>query len=808
MKRKTLSEGWKFWKDGEELKQQVTLPHDAMLMEKRNPDIANGSGCAFFPGGKYYYETRLNQDATGGDGAAILEFEGVYQDSTILLNGEKVGGWYYGYTNFFVDLTDRLAPGENTITVIADNSHQPNSRWYTGSGIYRPVHLWAGDKVHFHPQGLLVKTVSFDPAVIEVQAMVTGAQTGDEVRYGIYDGGRLVAEGTSAFTTEAATAKLSQITGDSRKYQLTEPLRIEIPDAQLWSDEAPHLYTLRAKLCRDGASVDLAEEKFGIRRIDWNAEEGLLVNGRSVKLRGGCIHHDNGILGARTLRDAELRRIRRMKEFGFNAIRFSHCPAGKDLLDVCDEVGMYVLDESFDMWRRHKNPEDYAGHFDTDAVKDLTALAWKDYIHPSVIMYCIGNEIPDTGRDYGPEVARMMTGTLRSVDPTRPVTIANNAMMSLVSQLMQSFEKERGAEVGSLEINEMLTAHPEYLAQVQDNGQIAGKLAEIIGGVYDEVDIAGLNYGHQFYEGLHAARPGQLILSTETFPQQMASNWKMVSEHPWVIGDFQWTSWDYLGEAGVGVPVYGSAQAPFAKPYPTLTAGCGSFDLIGDPEAEAYYCAILWGAYHKPYIAVRPVDHSGEEYTVGQWRLTDAIDNWTWPGCEGRPAEIYIYSEGAEAELFRNGVSLGRKPLIDYAAAFTAAYESGMLMAVSYDADGKELARTSIASANSETRLSVQPETVSVPEGEVHEIFVPIRIVDNEGTLKRGTDLAVTVSVDGPAKLLVLGSGRQVTEELFDGNTHTSWNGSLLAILQTTGESGEIRVSASAAGVPDAEATI
>lgn len=798
-----------FWRNGEEdRKKEVSIPHDAMLQEKREPEIANGSGCAFFPGGKYYYETSLDGDLTADGKSAVLEFEGVYEDSTVLVNGEKAGGWYYGYTNFFVDLTDRLIEGTNKITVIADNSKQPNSRWYTGSGIYRPVRLWTGSSAHFHPQGLLVKTVSLHPAVIEVQALVTGANAGDSITYSVYDGSSCIAKMQGAVEVGEVPAELTKVTGDDREYTLTAPVRIEVPDAKLWSDETPHLYTLHAELCSAAGTSDIAEEQFGIRKIEWNAQQGLLVNGTSVKLRGGCLHHDNGILGARTLRDAELRKIRRMKEFGYNAIRFSHCPAGKDLLEVCDEIGMYVLDESFDAWRRHKNTEDYAGHFDTDAVKDLMALAWKDYSHPSVIMYCIGNEIPDTGREYGPEVARTLTGALHKVDPTRPVTIANNAMMCLVSRMMQEFEKERGAEVGSLEINEMLTAHPEYLAEAKDNTMSTQKLVDITSGVYDEVDIAGLNYGHQFYNGLHGARPDQLVLSTETFPQQMASNWRMVSEHPWVIGDFQWTAWDYLGEAGVGVPVYGTAQAPFAKPYPTLTAGCGSFDLIGNPEAAAWYCAILWGAYHKPYIAVRPVNHAGEDYNIGQWRLTDAIDDWTWPGLEGKNAEILVYSEGEEVELLKNGVSLGRKPLSDLTAVYTTAYEPGTLAAVSYDRNGKEIARTALVTADEETRLSVDPETSSVPAGEVHELFVPIRITDDKGIRKRKTDLDVTLSVEGAAELIAFGSGRQVTEELFDGNSHRSWNGSLLAVLRTTGAAGEIHVTASADDMADADAVI
>ena len=390
MKKVRIHQDWQFWKAGRETKKQtVQLPHDAMLLEERDPKMENGSGSGYYPGGKYYYSKKFYGKEEYAERSVILEFEGIYMNSSIFLNGEKVGGWIYGYTNFFVDITGKIRIGEeNELLVEADNSRTPNSRWYSGSGIYRPVNLWTGGRVHIKPQGLLVKTVSLHPGIVQIHTEYeAGAESEEEnitVEYTVYDGEK-----------ELVTAK-------------GRTVEVEIPDALLWSAETPHLYTVKAVLKVKGIAVDEAKEQFGIRTLAWSPEKGLQVNGETVKLRGGCIHHDNGILGACTYDKAEYRKIRKLKEFGFNAIRYSHYPAGKNLLDVCDRLGMYVMDESFDQWRRPNTKYDYSVYFDEECEKDIAALALKDYNHPCVIMYCIGNEIMDTGRSYGAEIARRL----------------------------------------------------------------------------------------------------------------------------------------------------------------------------------------------------------------------------------------------------------------------------------------------------------------------------------------------------------------------------------------------------------------
>lgn len=790
MKKIRIHQGWEFWKEGEERKKQkVELPHDAMILEKRDPDLEMGSASGYYPGGKYYYSKRFFGEKEYADQSMILEFEGVYMNSSVYLNGERLGGWIYGYTNFFIDLTGKIKTGEeNEILVIADNSKTPNSRWYSGSGIYRPVNLWTGGLTHIKPQGIRIKTLSIHPAEVQIitdYEMCTGCL--DEnvtVEYTVYDGEKEVV------TASGKTA------------------RIHIPDAKLWSAETPNLYRLKTVLKCCGSVVDEAEECFGIRILSWSAEKGFQVNEETVKLRGGCIHHDNGILGACTFDKAEYRKMKKLKEFGFNAIRYSHYPTGKNLLDICDEIGMYVMEESFDQWRGSNTKYDYSIYFDAESEKDIAAMVWKDYNHPSVIMYSIGNEITDTGRSYAPEITRKFCSIIKEIDDTRPITIANNAPMSIVASAMEDLEKKRGAKIGSLEINELLTVHPELTDSFKEGAFGAEKLESIVGKVFDELDIAGHNYAHEFYEGIHELRPDRILLSAETFPKRMAENWKTVMENDYCIGDFHWTAWDYLGEAGVGVPVYGKKEAPFVKPYPCLTAACGSFDLIGVPEAAAYYAAIIWEAYHKPYIGVRPVNHSGEDYTIGGWRLTDAVENWTWEGCEGKKAEIIIYSAGSFVELYQDGVLAGKTELIDWKAELDVTYQPGELEAVSYDENGKELARTTLATAGEGICLSVEPEETCVKADSDELVFIPIRVTDENGVLRMMTDKKIKVSVEGEGRLIALGSGRPETEERFFDGSYTAWHGHALAVIRSTGKSGIIKVTASSEGCENVSAEI
>lgn len=600
MKKQKLNRGWYFWKDGkEDVKQPVDIPHDAMLTEERVPDLENGNATGFYPGGRYVYTKSIYGDAEYENRKILIEFEGVYMNSSVFLNGEKIGGWIYGYTNFYVDLTDRLKIGrDNELRVIADNSHTPNSRWYSGSGIYRDVNMYVGDKEYIVPDGIKVTAISHSPAVIRVEVEAV-KEEGTEIICEICDGSMKKAEGRgSGFQTE-------------------------IPDAKLWSAEEPNLYTLKASLLKKGKVMDVEEIKFGIRTLAWDEKNGFQVNGETVKLKGGCIHHDNGLLGACSYYKAEYRRVKKLKELGYNAIRYSHNPTGRMFLEICDELGIYVLDETFDQWKLPQSAYDYAQYFDEEWQKDVRALVRKDYSHPSVIMYCAGNEITDTGLPHGAAVCQAISGLFKELDGSRPTTIANNVLLSVMAKKMaEKKTQENNTEektVGSQDVNNVLTLLPKIMASITAENQEA-----LLHDVFQHVDIVGYNYGESWYAGTHEMVPDRVMLSSETFPCRIGENWKRVLESPYLIGDFMWTAWDYLGEAGVGLPYYGSTQAPFSKEYPCLTAGCGSVDLTGYVESQGYYTSVVFGNYQKPYIAVRPVNHSGEEYGIPVYRFTES----------------------------------------------------------------------------------------------------------------------------------------------------------------------------------------
>lgn len=783
MKKYKINMDWTFWKDGEEIKKALNLPHDAMLEETRRPDLPKGSGSGFFPGGKYWYEKVIFGCEEYRDQTVLIEFEGIYMNSTVLLNGKIVGEHVYGYTNFYVDLTGKLIIGkENVLTVIADNSQQPNSRWYSGSGIYRDVNLYIGHKEHILPDGIKVKTVSHDPAVLDIYVEAEN-EMDTEILIEVMDGDQVVASG------------------------IGEHIQMCIPDAKLWSAEEPYLYSVHACLLKHGKKLDESCIKTGIRTIAWDSRNGLQINGNTVKLRGGCIHHDHGPLGACSYDKAEYRRIQKLKAFGYNAIRYSHNPSSRILLEACDEIGMYVLDETFDQWKVPQSDKDYAIYFDAEWVGDVKALIRKDYSHPSVIMYCIGNEITDTGLPHGPSIAKMINDLFKKEDPTRPTTIAINPMLTVLARKMAE-AKAKGAQnqgsMGSAEVNDIVTLLPKIMAGITPES-----LEMLLKDLLQHVDIAGYNYSAHLLEGTHALVPERVILHSETFPCRIADGWKIVERNDSVIGDFMWTSWDYLGEAGVGEPTYGTTQAPFSKEYPCQNAGIGAFDLTGEAEPFAYYVATLWGAYKKPYIAVRPLNYAGEEYTLGKWRATDAVRSWTWPGQQGKTADIEVYTSAATVELLQDGaLSLGKQNVMDCMAKFQAIYKPGKLEVIAYGEDGSEIGRDELVTAADDTKLTISAENPVIKADGEDLAYFRVEITDHAGIRKMLSDKKVKISVSGEGKLVAVGSAACRTEESYLEESFTTQNGSMIAIVRSNGTRGEICISAETECVPMTSITI
>ena len=738
----------------------VTLPHDAQITEMRGAEVSNG-GHGYFPGGVYTYEKTFNAPTEWESKDILVEFEGVYKNATVSLNGKELAFHPYGYTGFFVELIELNIGGENTLTVVADNSKLPNSRWYTGSGIYRPVWLHVCEKGGLHPECVKISTVSIAPAVVRVEAPVS------------------------------VRAEVAGVTGEGKSFELT------IPDAKLWSDETPYLYT--AKITVGGE--DTVGIPFGIRKIEWSSK-GLFINGKETLLRGGCIHHDSGILGAATYAESEERRVRILKENGFNAIRSSHNPASKALLDACDKLGMYVMDETFDMWYNRKNPFDYGVDFNEWWEKDTASMVARDFNHPSVILYSIGNEVAEPFEQKGIDAGQKMVDLCHRLDSTRPVTCGVNLMIigraAKGQGIYQDGEqktaasgkssKEQKKQNASLAFNIMAS----FIGSGMNKAGNSKKVDELTTPFLDALDIAGYNYASGRYPLEKKAHPNRVLFGSETFPQDIWKNWQMVKKYPYLVGDFMWTSWDYLGEAGLGAWSY-TGGMPFNRPYPWLLAGAGVIDILGIPDGSCKYASTVWGLEGNPVIAIKPVNHPGVRPSKSVWRGTNAILSWSWAGCKGNKAEVEVYSDQAQVELLINGKPVGRQKVKECKALFKVKYAPGTVTAVAYDASGRETGRSELISADAPLKIAVRPEKCHAKPGEI--VYVPVNIEGANGVVESNADRKLTVTVEG-GELLAFGSANPCTEEQYNTGSFTTYYGRALAVVRA-GETGTVSIKAS-----------
>ena len=788
MTRINFNDGWRFRKAGDTEWKNITLPHDAMLYEARDRDVPGANATGYYPGGIYEYEKTFFVPDNDSHTYIAIEFEGVYRNAVVSINGKEVCRNAYGYVPFTAVPGDALKRGcENIISVTADNSRLPNSRWYSGSGIIRPVNIICGGKKRIVHNGLKISTPEYSPATVVVDTEIVTDNNAAEVRIIILDGENVIAEGSGTHT------------------------RFEIKNASLWCPEDPHLYTCRAELIADGRVCDSCTESFGIRKVEWNAE-GLFINGKETLLRGACIHHDNGVIGAVTYDKSEERRIRILRQFGFNAIRSSHNPASPELLRACDRLGMLVMDETWDMWYNRKNKFDYAGDFPENYLHDIDAMIAQDFNHPSVIMYSIGNEVSEPKDEKGVSMAREMVTYIHAKDPSRAVTAGINLMIIDMAAKGKGIYKEDGGRSdqdkakpkkkeakqsasGSLFFNMMTSMIGSNMNKMANSA----KADAVTSPVLDLLDIAGYNYASGRYPLEGKKHPGRIVVGSETFPMDIAANWEMVKKYPYLIGDFMWTGWDYIGEAGIGAWTYTADGAGFDKPYPWLLADTGAVDITGFPNGEAYYASTVWGFAGRPYIGVRPVNHPETRVRTATWRGTNCFASWSWANCGGNRAEVEVYADAAAAELYLNGEKIGRKKIKAYKALFTLPYKAGRLEAVVFDSDGKELGRSELNSAKGHVMLSVTPEETSVAPGEL--VYVPVCIADENGTVESNSDMSVTLAVSG-GELLGFGSANPRLDDVpFITDTCATYYGRALAVIRAGVTDDCVSVTASAPGM-------
>ena len=778
----------------------VDLPHDWSIESKPDKTSASGAGEGFFPGGIGWYRRMFSAPRNWRGKRVSVEFDGVYRDASVYLNGQKLGTHPYGYTSFAFDMTPGLKLGKrNVLAVRVDNSAQPNSRWYSGSGIYRHVRVVITDPVHVAHWGVFVTTVNASSASAKIAVHThvsddSAKAQAAEVETNIFD------KAGTAVGSARSTVKIAA-NGDADDVQ-----EILVEHPAFWSPDTPVLYRAVSVVRVGNKIVDRVETAFGIRTLMWSAEDGFLLNGQAIKLHGGSVHHDNGPLGAAAFDRAEERRVELLKAAGMNAVRTAHNPPSPAFLDACDRLGLLVLDEPFDMWKAHKVKFDYGSDFDAWWKQDISSMVLRDRNHPSLVIWGIGNEIPELELESGREIGKQLVDQVRALDSTRPVTLAFP---------------------GS-------TTAPNAAA------------------VFSMLDITGYNYNLvPNYEADHRKLPQRLMLSTETFPADAFKQWKAAQGNPYVLGEFVWTAMDYLGESGIGAWTVASPEqarkaekaggvlndpefvdrlftamangkdmmAAAAPPpdsktdlsalmvlfhtYPWHSAICGDIDLTGQRKPNSYYRDILWNGGDRVYVTVRQPAPEGKAIVAIGWATYPTLPNWTWPGEEGKELHVEVYSGAEKVRLYLNDKLIGEKPTgreQEFKAAFSVPYEKGTLKAAGIRGD-REVAESVLTTAGPAARLRLTADRTTVNADGEDLSFVTIEAVDANGRWIPQADAEVHFSIEGPGKIAAVGSGDGTSTESYQGDQRELYEGRALAIIRTSRAAGTIRLTAKAEGL-------
>lgn len=778
MKRISFNEGWEYamQSDGflgtvtEEFR-PVTLPHDAMICRPRNRDAAGKNNSGYYPEGVYEYRKRFTVPEEWKEKRIIIEFEAAYMQAMVYINGMFAGSHAYGYTQFYIKADAYLHYGEeNEIRVVTRN--YKDSRWYSGAGLYRDVSLYTADLVHALPDQLKITVESADKNRAVVSSVLT-----------------IVNEGISTVKTFIKTEFCCQDGSLAAENKVPVTIfpgekkvirqRVSIPNPKLWNVDTPYLYTCRARIMDKSAQNicrDETETTFGIRMLSLSVENGLLINGVETKLRGGCIHHDQGILGAASIARAEERRVELMKESGFNALRISHNPASRALLDACDRVGMLVMDEAFDSWHMSKNAYDYSIIFNENWEEDVTKIVDKDYNHPSVILYSIGNEIPDTGNEEGAECSRKIAEKFRQLDPGRYIINSINMMLSSIGAGSMIFFESQDLDINST------------MAELGDNMQkqmAREELGDYTEESYGTVDVAGYNYADGRYETDHEKYPNRIICGSETFVNRIGESWPLIKKLPYVIGDFTWTAWDYLGECGIGKVDYTKNATWKYGDYPWFAAYCGDFDLIGTRRAQSYYRETVFGQADQPYIVSQNPSHYGKKPVFTPWSFYDYVPTWNWKGQEGKAIVLQVYADADQVEVLINDRSLGVKQAgreCGFITEYETVYEPGTVTVRAYK-DGQKTG-TNRLSSGGEGSLLLHADRKVLRADHRDLAFVSILHSDQNGVIIPNDDIEVSVTVEGAGVLQGLGSARPWGEENFYEGKCTTFCGKAMAVVR------------------------
>jgi beta-galactosidase len=746
---------------------KVDLPHDWSIEDLPGTNspfdinaISQVSG-GFTTGGTGWYRKTFNVSENLKDKRFRILFEGVYMNSEVWLNGQYIGDNPYGYSSFWFEITDKLNfSGANVLCIKVKNEGE-NSRWYSGSGIYRHVWLQVVSPVHIETWGTYITT----PVVSEKEALVNFKthiiNEGEENRKVklvtiIYDkSSQLIGQVETMTTVEQG--KSNEF---SQEIRLNNPL--------LWSVDSPELYKAVTEIFENDILTDQSYTNFGIRSLSFDAVNGFRLNGKAMKLKGGCVHHDNGPLGSKAFDRAEERRVELLKASGFNAIRCSHNPPSPAFLDACDRLGMLVMDEAFDMWNEQKNPNDYHLWFNAWWKKDIESMVVRDRNHPSVIMWSIGNEIPNKNRANVVQTAKMLADFIRELDKTRPVTSA---------------------------VNDLRPDKDPYFATL---------------------DVGGYNYASGGdnnrpgdYAQDHERVPERIMAGTESFPLEAFGSWMDVVDHPYVIGDFVWTAFDYIGEASIGWRGYFQKQDFF----PWNLAFCGDIDICGWKRAQSFYRNVLWKE-NQLSIWITPPDPSfapnPERESWSKWHWFDAVDDWNWKGNEGKTIEVSVYSSCEQAELFLNGKSLGKKPTnrsTKFIAVWQFPYQPGTLKAVGYTKK-KQVNVSELKTADEPAYFKIKPDRFKIRADGQDLCYFTIELTDKNGIRNPKASNPVSFTIDGPGTIVAVGNANPLSIESFQLPQRKAWRGRCMVIVKSEKESGRINLKATSPGLETASIEI
>lgn len=751
---------------------KLTLPHDWSIEDlpgQKKEEIVGpfskesigGSSTGHVVGGSAWYRKKFKFNSTDNDKLVTIKFDGVYMNSDVWINGMHLGNYPNGYTPFSYNLTPYLkAAGEENVIAVQVKNEGENSRWYTGSGIYRHVWLSVTDRLHVDTSNTQITTLqaSKEQAVMEISSALINENSQNI-------SGALKIAITDPFGNLVEYVPIEIVLPENELLYHTQEVKIPYP--QLWSPENPSLYLLKLVLLKNGKPVDEVSITFGIRTLHFSAGKGFLLNGESYLMKGGCVHHDNGSLGSATYDRAEYKKVELLKANGFNAVRTSHNPPSTQFLDACDQLGLLVIDETFDAWEIPKKPQDYSLYFDKWWKNDIQNIVKRDRNHPSVVMWSIGNEIPERGDSTGIVWTKLLSDAVKELDVTRPV---NEAICAFWKTPDRPWSDSKDA--------------------------------------FELLDVAGYNYQWKQYESDHEDFPDRIMLGTESFASEALENWRMVEKYPWVIGDFVWTAMDYFGESGIGSAMIGQKPKP-PLAWPWFNGYCGDIDIIGVKKPQSYFRDVVWGNSNIEMAVHSPIPDGQEEY-ISLWGWPDEHRSWSWSVPDGTMMQVNVYSSAEEVQLKLNGQLIGTKKVSDdtnLTALFEVPYKSGTLTALA-SSNGRVIDSITFKTTGKPYQIRLTPDREKITNDFNDFSYVSVEVVDRNGNVVPNATVPIRFKIEGSGELVSVANGNPTDIKSFQQPKVDSHNGKCMIVLRSNGNKENIKLIASAIGLVNGTTSI